>query len=378
MDLTINADLGNSARGSFDSSLVNLYDCQNLVTLARDKTPAARAVLLDNMTGFFELQLKEQEKELASDVLLSLIRQAETDLRKALAERLAENENVPLRVVLTLANDDISVAESVLKHSPVLNEFDLMCIIMSHSADHWAAIAVRRDLTENMIASLAQKKDVKTAVSLLNNKHVTIQNSALEIFAEMSKTAYELNIPLIHRSELPAELAQSIYAEVGEEVRVLLTSRFPDADFTKAVKEALDDIQNVVTKATAKNTIMPAPVTGRVQVLPSKMVEALRLGQLTYFKAMFAEYTGLKVCMVDTLLKQKGGRGLAIACRAKKMERPDFMTLFMLKSAIASSSKIVDHGELAQALSSFDKLDTDYANKMLGKAVNAQGDFTLA
>lgn len=367
--------------GDFNSTLVHLYDSQNLLLLARDHSPAARADLLENMTSFFGLPLQNAEKELAADILLSLLQQAESDLRRALAERLSGNDQVPLRVILTLVNDDISVAETVLKHSPVLNELDLMYIIQSHSADYWAAIAHRRDLTDILVNALANKRDVKTAEALLSNKDITLKSPALQIFADMAKTAQELNVPLIHRPELPAELAQSIYGEIAGELRALLKARFPDTAFDAALDDAIGDIQKTVETATANNTLLRADVvksvSGGLPITPAKMIEALRLGQLTYFKALFSEYTGLKVCMVDTLLKQKGGRGIAIACRAKKMERQDFMTLYMLKSALNNVKRLVDHSELAQALATYDKLENAYATKMLGRAVSAQGEFIL-
>jgi len=367
---------------NFDSTLVQLYDSQNLLLLAKDNSPAARADLLENMTSFFDLPLQTSEKELASDILLSLLRQAETDLRRALAERLSSSGEVPLRVVLALVNDEITVAETVLKNSPVLNELDLMYIIQSHSADYWAAIAARRDLTDILVGALANKRDVATASVLLKNDNISLQKQALEIFADMAKSAHELNVPLIHRPELPSELAQSIYGEIGDEYRRELQIRFPDVPFSSVIDNALNDINKVIANATVENSFLKPElvrsVSGGLPITPARMIEALRLGQLTYFKAMFAEYTGLRVCMVDILLKQKGGRGIAIACKAKKMERPDFMTLFMLKSAMANVKKIVDHNELAQAVSTFDKLENAYATSMLKKAVTSQGEIILA
>ncbi len=381
MEPTINAQTAESQYGNFDSTLVHLYDSQNLLLLARDHSPAARADLLENMTSFFDLPLQNSEKELASDILLSLLQQAEIDLRRALAERLSNQADVPLRVILTLVNDEISVAETVLKNSPVLNELDLMYIIQSHSPEYWAAIAARRDLTDILVGTLANKRDVRTANALLLNEAITLQKSTLEVFAEMAKTASELNVPLIHRPELPAELAQSIYSEIGESLRGALKSRFPELSFDKLVGEALTDINQTVAQATIGQSIIKQQVvksvSGGLPITPSKMIEALRLGQLTYFKALFSEYTGLRTCMVDTLLKQKGGRGIAIACRAKKMERPDFMTLYMLKSALNNVKRIVDHSELAQALAAYDKLDNSYATMMLGKAIDAQGNDIL-
>jgi uncharacterized protein (DUF2336 family) len=373
---------------SFDQSLVRLYDCQNLYKLARERTPEAKLQLTDAVASFFSINLQAHEAELASDILLSLLQQAETDLRKALAERIATNEHVPLRVALSLANDEITVAEAMLKHSPVLNELDLMYIIQSHSAEYWAAIAARRDLSPFLCNSLAEKRHEGTAKVLLDNQYVTLAEGVMRIFADMSKESEMLRVPLVHRAELPAELAQEIYTIVGEELRRSLVDKYPHASFTQEIDYAIESVVQetvdaVHTAPGSQRTMTNAREAAKIYaargpIPTNKMVEALRLGQLSYFMALFSEYSGLQSCMVETLMKQRGGKGLAIACKAKKMERSDFMTVYMLKSSLSTRDKIVDHGDLAAALATFDRIQCEFAQKMLGKAVAAQENTAMA
>lgn len=375
---------GGLQSASFDVSLVNLYDCQHLYQLARNRSPESRAALTDAVASLFNISLESYEAELAADVLLSLLAQAESDLRAALAERLAANERVPLRIALSLANDEINVAQTVLKHSPVLNDLDLMYIVQSHSAEHWTAVAGRRGLSAPLINVLADKRDESTAEALLKNDGVTLPETAMEIFTDMARDSERLRLPLVHRPELPGELAQRVYEAVGVELRATLVAKFPDAPFAKALDSAMEEVQQDIVNVTMpsprpKAVIIPTGAreaarfhASRSQVTPGKMIEALRLGQFSYFLALFAEYSGLQSCMVDTLMKQKGGKGLAIACKARKMDRSDFMTVYMLKSSLSSRDKIVDHSDLAAALATFDRVQSEFAQKMLGKALSAQ------
>ncbi|MDB5490479.1 MAG: hypothetical protein JWO78_328, partial [Micavibrio sp.] len=120
--------------------LVRLYESQKLYSLASDETPAARAELTGAIAALLEKDLPVGERELVSDLLINLMRQAEKDLREALSERLSTMEHAPLRIVLHMANDEISIARPVLRHSPVLSDLDLMYIIKSKDASYWQEI----------------------------------------------------------------------------------------------------------------------------------------------------------------------------------------------------------------------------------------------
>ena len=108
--------------------LVQLYDSHKLYALARDPSDPARRELSGIILDLFQSDLSAREAELISDVLINLMRQIEIELRAAMAEKLARQRNIPLRVILFLAADEINVAEHVLRHSPVLNDLDLLTL----------------------------------------------------------------------------------------------------------------------------------------------------------------------------------------------------------------------------------------------------------
>ncbi len=369
--MTTNVQLNteSAATRGFDASLVALYNSQDLLNLARDKSNTSREKLIKTLSGIFDAKLGYSELEIASDIVISLVKQAEVDLRATLAKQFSENENLPLRLALTFANDEYIVAQPILEKSPVLNDLDLMYIIQAKGADYWSSIAKRGDLGAVTIKSLSEKRDEKTALSLLENKDITLPEASCAIFMEMSKQSNVLAMPLTQRAELPSEIVRELYSIVGKELQQKLTAQY--GDISKEMGKAQEELSSTLAQNDAVAPTVPQDISA------TRILEALRLGRGPSFKALFSAYSGLKVCMVETLLKQKGGRGLAIVCKARRMDRSDFMTLYMLKSSLINGTKVVDHGDLSKALTTFDRISMDFATKMHAKAMSSMGAFSL-
>ena len=145
------------------------------------------------------------------------------DLRRALSKRLSDLELAPHGLIVFLANDKIDVARPVLKYSPILKDIDLKMIIMSQGEEHWQAIADRENLTRSVIHALAETGDINTAINVSNNQDVKISRNSLELFCEMAKESEALAKPLLHRSEIPSDLAKTLYAYVGQELKTYIT-----------------------------------------------------------------------------------------------------------------------------------------------------------
>lgn len=358
--------------------LSRLHDRHKLYELAKDKEPAARSELADIMADLLSFELSEREKELLADVMIGLLRQAEMDLRRALADRLATKDNVPLRVILSLANDDIYVAESVLRKSPILQDMDLVYLIKSQGVGHWQAIARRAGLNASVINLLAEKRDIGTAIALSENNDIVLTNLAISIFVEMSKTSEALARPLLMRDELPGIIGQMLYTYVGEEIKAVIRERFPL--HAEVIEPQLDDIiiDFVDSAADGKMPQASPEAIAEAQIKARKndirfddLMQSLKRGQLGAFTALFAEYFGLPMAIAHDLLQQENGQGLAIACKAKEIQKGDFIALFLLvQKARFGGSNIVKHQDLARASAYFDKVTLDLARKILSESRN--------
>lgn len=350
--------------------IVRLYDNHQLYGLARDKTPEARKELTQAIAEILEKNVGQAENELIADILIALTRQAEMDLRQAISERIAVMENVPLRLILQLANDEIEIAAPVLRSSPVLGDLDLVYIIKSKGPKYWQEIAGRRTLSPYMVNMLAETRDLGTALSLTGNAEITLTSSALSILTELAESSAELADPLLHRKEMTAALASRLFHFVGEELKTFIRSHYKVAP--SEVMKAVDEVVAEFTEAPQKSWLPGEPMLEAARQYKAKgllnveqMISSLRRGQVPNFVALFTVYTGLPLKTVETLLTQNRGQGLAVACRAFGIPKPDFISIFLLTNPLRSTVRIVDLKDLGRAIEYFDRLKPEMAKNLI-------------
>lgn len=350
--------------------LVRLHEGQRLYMLAKDRNPLAKAELTGAVSDLLAIKLSAREQELLTDVLVALTRQAEKDLRAAIAERLSLMGNVPLRLVLQLANDEIAVAAPVLKKSPVLSDLDLIYIIKSQGSAYWQAIAERESLSPQVIDLLADTKDVPTGIVLARNDRLALTDHAVSVLAILAKSNESLARPLLARPELPGSLVQEIYAHAGAALRDYVGSL---SGLTDRARESVEDI--VIEFATPAETseFMPTPdmveaaergrATGSLSM--QMMVDTLGRGQIATFIACFARYTGLSAQRVHDFLKQPCPKGMAIACRAFGVQKGDFSRIYLMTHRMRSRDRIVNQRDMMETLSYFDNIRPDVAMRIV-------------
>lgn len=352
--------------------LVKLYDAHSLYALAENKDTASCQELTTVMTDLMSIKLTERESELITDVLIGLMKQAEKDLKFALSERLASMESAPLRMILSIANDEIDIAAPVLRASPVLQDLDLLYIMQAKGLGHGRAIAFRQGLSAAVIDMLAGTKDFEIAVTLCENDGISLTERAFDIFAGMTKEHRALAKPLLSREDLPQEIAGQLYQFVSDELQSMLQSRF-GIGAAPAVAALQDVTLEMISTRTQKDhqeidRLMAYAHTQqrRGELKLAGIVAALRRGQLSTFLAQFAVYTNLPADTVKAMMRQESGRGLAMACRAMDVPKADFVSLFLLTDRFRSAQKrVINHTELTRVMTMYDEINPEEARKVL-------------
>lgn len=100
-------------------------------------------------------------------------------MRRTLAEKLAGWPDAPEDLVLTLANDEIKVAHPILVNSEVLKDPDLIEIVQHRTIEHWAAIAMRPKVSEQVSDALVETKNETVITTLLSKQNAMISNSTM-------------------------------------------------------------------------------------------------------------------------------------------------------------------------------------------------------
>ncbi|MDE2336953.1 MAG: DUF2336 domain-containing protein, partial [Alphaproteobacteria bacterium] len=269
-------------------------DSRQLLQLAQDTTPTGRYALANAVSSFFEHDaLNEMEHRLIVEIMMQLIRQAEIDLREALAERLAVLPNVPPEVVIYLANDEISVARPILQHSTVLNDVDLVYIISSKGAEYWRSIARRARISPAVAGRLIETGDAGTAVNMLENQNVNLTKSGMKRLVRTSLKYEKLQEALLRRSEVDGELAAQLYGCVSQALRRDIGKRFQvsaaaiEASLDNLVEELCFEAKGAL-RVTPEMTALAERFGERGENSPSQMIKALRRGQVSFFVALMA------------------------------------------------------------------------------------------
>jgi uncharacterized protein (DUF2336 family) len=355
--------------------LVKLYDSQQLNNLAKDEQPLARAELTSAVSELLDMDLSPRETELIADVLIGLMRQAELDLREALAEKLSTIDNVPLRLILQLTNDEIEVAAPILSRSPVLGDLDLIYTIKSKGPSYWKAVAKREEMSNQVINLLADTRDLDTAITLAENKAVTLTDHAVVVLSDMAQNSDDLAMPLLRRDEVTDEIAQKLFKFVGEQVKTFITEEYGVE--AGSIADSVDEVIVELVEATeAVNEFAPNDSMLRAAdrykskgLLTTKlMLGTLRRGQVQAFIAQFAKFTGLAADTTLEIMSQSSGQGLAVACKAYEISKEDFVSIFLLTNRIRNAGRMVDLSDLSKAIHYYTKIKADVARGIIGNS----------
>jgi len=341
---------------------VNILDPQELLQCAQDTSDAGRRKLAKAVSQFFDQrQLTEGEKTLASEILLNLIRQAEVDLREALAERLSAQGNVPEGLIVYLANDEISIARHVLVHSPILNDAHLINVIAAKGNEHWQYIARRDGITPLVAERLIDTGDPETVLNLVDNQRAVLTKSSMKKIARIALRSEQLQAPLLRRPEIDADLATDLYMVVSQQLRKDISERFIIS--SHAIDQAIEDLVHELSneakglrQTTPDMCALARKFQERKDITADLMIKTLRRGQVGFFVALFAEKAGIAPEYIVKMVQKDGGKPFVVACRFIGMMKSEFASLYLLSRNIRTGDKIVDQRELAMALKNFDAI----------------------
>ena len=357
--------------------LVRLYDSHKLYGLAKDKKPLARAELTTVVSDLLQMNLSSREAELVADVLIELIRQAEKELREALSERLSIMDNVPLRLILKMANDEIDIARPVLRNSPVLGDLDLIYIIKSKTSEYWQAIAGREKMSMQVMNILSETRDIDTAIVLAQNRKITLTERTLTILSDIAQETEAVAAPLLRRNEIDSEVAGRLYKYVGYELKKFIAQNYQIA--TDVLMETVDEIVLELTEAALEaSEFMPTPnmlkAADRFKekglLTVQLMLGTLRRGQVASFVAQFSKFTGLPIKTIEEILLQPNGQGLAVACKAFGILKQDFISIYLLTNRVRNNGKMVDMNDMTRAVDYFNRIKPEVARKIMSNSLD--------
>ena len=350
-------------------------DVETLMRLARDKAVGSRTKLADIIGDLFfgaTGTLTDAERSIMTDILRQLVQDVEISVRKHLAIQLSNKADAPHDLVIALANDESEVAFPLLLKSRVLRDQDLIAIIHHRTLEHQLAISMRDKVSPTVSATLVEAGEETVIKRLLENHNAEIARDTMAHLVEQSRRLDSLQRPLVNRSDLPTELAGKMYWWVSAALRSHIVGHF-DVDPTE-IDAALEFTVNLVREEQAVEA-SPDSATERVAKFLAEcdnadgnlIVRLLREGEISLFERVLERQTGLRRRLLQRLLYEPGGEGLAIVCRAIDLDAELFKEVLTLtrKARVGVSENSID--ECAYASMFYDQIEPDSAKTMLNR-----------
>lgn len=288
--------------------------------------------------------LTKQELELTFEILRELIDQVEIEIRRYIADYLAERTDVPDDLVDFLANDTINVAYPILVHSKQLTDDSLVELVMKHGQSHQLAIAERDGLSEIVTDALVAAGDNEVAIQLVKNYSARISRNSMEA----------LQAPLTRRRDLPEDLARRMYIWVGEALRQHIIQNF----------NIQDDLVNAAIAGAVEAGIADSDAVEDIH--GDRLVKALHEEGKQGFLAAFSAVTGLNMATVNKIFDMTSLNTIAIACKSIDFSKQNFGLL--LQQLLGSKfQQYSSAGLFEKALQYFERLESANAKAALDK-----------
>ena len=316
----------------------SVLDVDALLRLARDRSTAARRDLVEIISDLFFDQdriLSERERATMSNILRQLIHDVEISVRKHLAIRLSDEPLAPSELIYVLANDNAEIAHPILMRSDVLKDAQLIEIIRNRDLEHQLSVAMRRTLSEEVSGALVETSEVTVIERLLENPGAEIGRQTMTYLVEQSQRVDAFQNPLIRRKDLPRDLAERMYWWVSAALRTeILEQHSLDANqlddvMESAIEAAVRSDSELVSGGVAASQLA-AKMVDQLGVSAELMIQVLRTGEISLFEHIVERATELRQPLVQRLIYESGGEGLAVLCRALGFAATDYHTLHNL------------------------------------------------
>ncbi|MEX0693157.1 MAG: DUF2336 domain-containing protein [Rhodospirillales bacterium] len=310
------------------------FDADFLMSLARQKSAESRTQLSHVILDLFDNQsnvLGERQRAQMYGILESIINEIEASVRQAVAGRLALMDDVPRNLVARLANDEISIAFDILSKSGLLRDADLVEIIKLRTDEHALAITMRKAVSEQVSDEIVQSGREPVIISLLKNNNASISTHTMEYLVEQSRRVDSFQEPILNRQDLEPRLAKRMFLWVSAALRDHIIADF-NLDIA-TVDELLEQATKEEIAASGRNgrkkvSELADSMKAEGLVTVEMLTTALREGEVPLFIALFAQVSKLREFLIQRLVFEQGGEGLAIACRGIGMSEREFLQLY--------------------------------------------------
>ncbi|MBX9614071.1 MAG: DUF2336 domain-containing protein [Caulobacteraceae bacterium] len=310
----------------------------DLVQLAQEGSSEKRRALLRELTEHFfgPARRSAAEDQLYDSLLTDLAAEMETAVRAELSARFALSPDAPRGLIRRLANDEVAVAEAVLRASTVLTDEDLLGVVRTRGQEHLRAISERKTVSEAVSDMIVERGDDETLGTLLRNEGARLSRTASETAVERAKVNPALHAATVERASLPADLLNDMYFVVETRLRHRILEQNAAMD-PVLLESALAAGR---ARVAADDGSLPADYSESLayveelgaanQLTPNMLARFLRSGSRTSFLIALAQLADVDFLTASQIVQRRELDALAVICKAADLDRALFLTFVVV------------------------------------------------
>lgn len=321
--------------------------------------------------------LTPQERHMAGDILVELLRDADVKLRESVAKRLVMLNEAPRTILVILAKDDIQVARHVLEESKSLSDSDLIQIARKVSGAHRKVIAKRRKVSDSVVDAIVEFLEEDVVETLLKNKGASFSETALQRILTVSRSHQPYVELLAKRDELRPSHGLTMFWWAEPDGRKRILHRFAVTRnvlqescqdlFPKAAAEGWSDaaVRKALQFIERRQRNRAAMERSDYETLEQAIDAAVTTGLTRKLTEEISYIAGVKPATGAQILTDKSGEAIAIFCKAPGLKRDYVEKLWRaLKRPVHDVDGEI-HPDLARVIKTYDVISTDKAQTVL-------------
>lgn len=223
--------------------MTNKLNKNDVVTLSQKPNAVNRAITAEKVGALYSSQdISGQALNLAEDIFRILINDIEVKVREALSESLKNCSQLPADIVKDLINDVDSVSLPFIKYYADLSQEDIISIIDSQNLNKQKAVAMRSNLSDNIMHYIAETCSEDVVSVLVSNESASIKERTYNIILNRFPSSETIQKNMVYRSELPVSIIEKIVHSLSDELlrHLVLAHNLPNdiaCDIVEQVKE---------------------------------------------------------------------------------------------------------------------------------------------
>ena len=321
-------------------------------------------------------QLTPQERHMAGDVLVELLRDADVDIRESVAKRLTMLNEAPRTILMILAKDEFAVARHVLEKSKSLTDSDLIHIARNVRTEHRKIMAQRRKLTDAVVDVLAEFLEEDVVNTLLKNKGANFSEKTIQRIMTVSRNSPDYVNLLVKRDETRPSHGLTMFWWADSAARKTILHRFAVTRnvlqescfdlFPLAAAEGWNDaaVRKALQFIERRQRNRAAISRSNFESLEQAIETAAATGMTRELAEEISYMSGIKPATGAQILADKTGEALAILCKAPGLKR-DMLRKFWIALRRDAGPEDQPSETLKQITATYDAISTDKAQTVL-------------